>query len=195
MTTLGAVAAGSPAAALGKERGKHVCADRRSKNNRLSLHDAVIDCQSRICKMTDVEDCRPCDSDGNHQHPRRGEYRATTGGQPQQHGKQQRSGRDRFPKLLGSESTTPVIAASVNRPATPSICSLGGAGSRMAAENPITTGATVTTPTATPVHQCSQVLRISDSGPRNNRDATAPPKDDGAVPAMVAPRKPKTLRN
>src|ERR1700678_1194971 len=94
----------------------------------------------------------------------------------------------------GSESTTPVIAASANRPAAPSISSLRGGRSRMAAENPIKTGATVTTPTATPVHQCSQVVRISASGPRNNRDATAPPKDDGAVPAMAAPKKPKTLR-
>ena len=57
------------------------------------------------------------------------------------------------------------------------------------------TGATVTTPTATPVHQCSQVVRISVFGPRNNRDATAPPNDDGIVPAIVAPKKPKTLRD
>jgi hypothetical protein len=64
----------------------------------------------------------------------------------------------------GSEKTTPVIAASANRPAAPSICSLRGAGSRIAAENSITIGATVTTPTATPVHQCSQVVRICSRG-------------------------------
>jgi hypothetical protein len=27
---------------------------------------------SSICKMTDVEDCRPCDGEGNNQHPRPG---------------------------------------------------------------------------------------------------------------------------
>src|SRR5271166_7149701 len=95
----------------------------------------------------------------------------------------------------GSESTTPVIAASADRPAVPSNCSLRGGGSRRAADNPITIGATVTTPTATPVHQCSQVVRICASGPRNNRDAIAPPNDDGTVPAIVAPSRPKTLRN
>ena len=28
-----------------------------------------------------------------------------------------------------------------------------------------------------------------------DRDATAPPNDDGTVPAIVAPSRPKTLRN
>jgi hypothetical protein len=36
----------------------------------------------------------------NHQHAPGGESRSTTGGEPQQHGKQQRSWHDRLPKLL-----------------------------------------------------------------------------------------------
>src|SRR3974390_553740 len=91
--------------------------------------------------------------------------------------------------------TVAVIAASAASATVPSVSSLRGGGSCRAAMNPITSGATMTTPTATDANQCGQTVKIGADGPSSNLDATAAPNDDIIHATTVAIIRPKTLRN
>src|ERR1700743_1198718 len=64
----------------------------------------------------------------------------------------------------GSETMIPVIAANTANAPVPSTISLRGGGARMAAANPITTGATATMPTASEANQCRQIVSIGTVG-------------------------------
>src|SRR5262249_44802278 len=63
----------------------------------------------------------------------------------------------------GSDMTIPVIAATTASAMPPSMISLCGGGSRMAAPIRTPSGATVLTPSASDANQCSQVVRIGAS--------------------------------
>src|SRR6266852_7839359 len=94
----------------------------------------------------------------------------------------------------GSETMVTVNTANATSATTPSRISLAGGGSRRALARLITSGATVTMPTASDANQCCQMLQIGAVGLWNNLEPTVPPIPEAAVATTAAASSPNTLR-
>ena len=181
-------------APLGKERCESECSQGCSQHGHLGGEHAVRDWLARVAIAADFMGCRPDDGGADGEYGPGGEYRPAARASQSSSGNKKAAGAIRDQDPVSRANANPLATDTMATANVPSSSSRHDGASRTAAATPISSGATVMTPSASDANQTSHTSRNSAVEGPKSFIAPEAPRAAVAVATAAATRNPSTRR-